>query len=304
MLLHPSTRYDQQNQDHVCVPVQATHNTGDEDDNHESRGLGPACNGRYKLWSWKIKWTAWWFTPNWRAIPHVLLCGSCVTISWTIYLSAGVQQVHSWPLSINSIGRTLPISFTLWSSQWNTFAFVRQHAKYLCIFPGCNISRTTTCTTHQLHITIFVQGVLHLISPSLLMDYCHVQLHSTHCVLPQCCLLAIVVSTVCDLHLSPWTFDADTAWLHAHRIWWYFLGLYLSDDDFQGIWSLYIFVLFFSVIHVSVICVHNFNHTLYITAKTRHKVYKVSRISAFLCHQCYEHNILLWNNGLFCSVHL
>lgn len=147
-------------------------------------------------------WIAWWSTPNWQAIPHVLLCWSCITVSWMISSSGGVRQVHSWPQSIHGIGRHCKSPWLSGPASENTFAFIRRHARYLSvIFPGFNINHVTTCTKQQLCITIFIHGICHLISPCLLIDYCHVQLHSTHCVLPQCCLLATVVSTACNLQL-------------------------------------------------------------------------------------------------------
>jgi hypothetical protein len=134
--------------------------------------------------------------------PHVLLCGSCGTIYRTISSSAGVQQVRGCPLSIDGIGRTFPLFLILWSSQWNRSVFRRQCAEYLSVYSlAATLILFTACTKHQVHITKFILDVIHLIIPSLLMDYCHVWFHSTNCALPWCWLLTTVVSIVCGLHL-------------------------------------------------------------------------------------------------------
>jgi hypothetical protein len=89
-------------------------------------------------------------------------------------LSAGVQQAHSQPLSITGTGRTMPLFLILWSSQQNTFVFMWQLDSHPSAYSMAALSPVATHTKHQVHIIIIVQGLLHLISPSLLTDYCHV----------------------------------------------------------------------------------------------------------------------------------
>jgi hypothetical protein len=68
------------------------------------------------------------------------------------------------------------------------------------------------------HVAIFIRGILHLISPSLLMDSCHIKFHSTHSMLPQRWLLATKVLIVCNVRLqSDSTFWASTSVTYTSR---------------------------------------------------------------------------------------
>lgn len=159
--------------------------------------LGPACDGMGAGHG-----------PGWRGQrddPHQLLGFHVYDFEdpmlphpeqFLLVLVSGECAADLYPSMM-----ALPLSHVLWSGRRNTYAFGRRRAGYLSAYYLTETTAVITRTKYRVHIIIFVQDVLHLISSSLLTDYCHVRLHSAHCALSLCWSLVVVVSIVCDLRV-------------------------------------------------------------------------------------------------------
>jgi hypothetical protein len=125
-------------------------------------------------------------------------------------------QVRHWPLSIDGIGRTLPLSLILWSSWQNTFAFRNWCARY-------HLTHSVTAPLALLPHPPSIRYILQYFRVySIWFLLCWQTVVTCDCTAHTVCWPVLVtgdhgINTVWSL-LSCWTLYADTVTVCSHHL--------------------------------------------------------------------------------------